>query len=61
MLSTISPQVILEITGSCVTSEVVSKVITVAWAEVLVSDSIYVVVCVTGARDVNLAPVDEFL
>ena len=60
LLSTISAQVVLEITGSCVTSEVVSKVITVAWAEVLVADSIDVI-RVTGACDVDLAPVDEFL
>ena len=62
MLLTISAQVVLEVTGkgSCIASEVAPKVMTVAWAEVLVSDSIYVV-CVTGACDVNLAPVDEFL
>ena len=59
-LSTISAQVVLEITGSCVTSEVASKVMNVAWAEVLVADSIDVI-CVTGACDVDLAPVDEFL
>ena len=51
---------VLEITGSCVTSEVASKVMTVAWAEVLVADSIDVI-RVTGACDVDLAPVDQFL
>ncbi len=60
LLSTISAQVVLEITGSCVTSEVASKVMTVARAEVLVADSIDVI-RVTGACDVNLAPVDEVL
>ena len=60
LLSTISAQVVLEITGSCVTSEVASKVMTVAWAEVLLADSIYVI-RVTSACDVDLAPVDEFL
>ena len=60
LLSTISAQVVLEIMGSCVTSELASKVMTVAWTEVLGSGSIYVV-CVTGACDVNLAPVHEFL
>ena len=51
---------VLEITGSCVTSEVASKVMTVVRAEVLVADSINVI-RVTGACDVDLAPVDEFL
>jgi hypothetical protein len=60
LLSTISAQVVLEIMGSCITSEVASKVMTVAWAEVLVADSIDVI-HVTGACDVDLAPVDEFL
>jgi len=44
----ISGQVVLEITGSCVTSEVASKVENVAWVEVLVADSIDVI-RVTGA------------
>jgi len=48
LLSTISAQVVLEITGSCVTSEVAPKVKSIAWAEVLVADSIDVI-CVTGA------------
>jgi len=60
LLSTISAQVVLEITGSRVTLEVASKVMTVSRAEVLVADSIDVI-RVTGACDVNLAPVDEFL
>ena len=60
LLSTISAQVVLEITGSCVTSEVASKVESVALAEVLVADSIDVI-RVTGACDVDLAPVDQFL
>ena len=60
LLSTISAQVVLEIMGSCITSVVASKVMTVAWAEVLVADSIDVI-RVTGACDVDLAPVDEFL
>ena len=51
---------VLEITRSCVTLEVASKVMFVSWAEVLVVDSINVV-CVTGACDVDLAPVDQFL
>jgi hypothetical protein len=59
-LSTISAQVVLEITGSCVTSEVASKVESVTWAEVLMADSIDVI-RVTGAFDVDLAPVDQFL
>ncbi len=60
LLSTISTQVVLEIMGSCITLEVASKVMTVAWAEVLLADSINVI-RVTGACDVDLAPVDEFL
>jgi hypothetical protein len=60
LLSTISAQVVLEITGSCVTSEVASKVESVTWAEVLMADSIDVI-RVTGACDVDLAPVDQFL
>jgi hypothetical protein len=60
LLSTISAQVVLEITGSCVTSEVASKVESVTWAEVLMADSIDVI-RVTGAFDVDLAPVDQFL
>ena len=60
LLSTISTQVVHEIMGSYVTSEVASKVMTVAWAEVLLADSIYVI-RVTSACDVDLAPVDEFL
>ncbi len=61
LLSTISAQVVLlEITRSCVTSEVVLKVMIVSWAEVLVADSIDVV-CVTSACDVDLVPVDQFL
>ena len=59
-LSTISAQVVLKITGSCVTSEVALKVESVTWAEVLVADSIDVI-RVTGACDVDLAPVDQFL
>jgi hypothetical protein len=59
-LSTISAQVVLEITGSCVTSEVASKVESVTWAEVLMADSIDVI-RVTGAFDVDLVPVDQFL
>ena len=51
---------VLEITGSCVTSEVASKVMIVAWGEVLLADFIDVI-RVTGACDVNLAPVDQFL
>jgi hypothetical protein len=60
LLSTISAQVVLEIMGSCVTSKVASKVMTVAWAEVLVADSIDVIL-VTGVCDVDVASVDEFL
>ena len=60
LLLTISTQVVLEIMGSCITSEVASKVMTVAWVEVLLADSINVI-RVTGACDVDLAPVDEFL
>ena len=56
----ISAQVVLEIMGSRVTLEVASKVMTVAWVEVLLADSINVI-RVTGACDVDLAPVDEFL
>jgi hypothetical protein len=58
-LDDIRSGVFLEITGSCITSEVASKVMTVAWAEVLLADSIHVT-HVTGACDVDLAPVDEF-
>ena len=60
MLSTISAQVVLKITGSCVTSEVVSKVMTVARAEVLVADSIDVF-RVTDVCDVDLAPIYQLL
>ncbi len=56
----ISAQVVLEITGSCVTLVIASKVENVAWAEVLVVDSIDVIHD-TGACDVDLAPVDQFL
>jgi len=59
-LSMISAQVVLEITGSCVTLVIASKVENVAWAEVLVVDSIDVIHD-TGACDVDLAPVDQFL
>jgi hypothetical protein len=47
-LSTISAQVVLKITGSCLTSEFASKVMIVAWAEVLRADFINVI-RVTGA------------
>ena len=60
LLSTISTQVVLEIMGSCITLEVASKVMTVAWVELLLADSINVI-RVTGSCDVDLAPVDEFL
>jgi hypothetical protein len=60
LLSTISAQVVLEITGSCVTSEVASKVTIVTRAEVLLADFIDVI-RVTGACDVDLAPIDQLL
>ena len=59
-LSTISTHVVLEIMGSCITSEVSSEVEIVVRVEVLVMDS-FDVIRVTGACDVNLAPVDQFL
>jgi hypothetical protein len=59
-LLTITAQVVLKITQSSVISEVAPKVERVAWAEVLVVDSINVF-RVTNACDVDLAHINQLL